>query len=299
MPIPLSKLDTWAHQGGTTASSAAYASIRHALLKSTSPLAGRDVDIFLQGSYGNSTNIYGDSDVDVVVLYGDTFGRDLSRLPLAQQQLHELLFPPATYRWEDLRKDVFSALHSHYGSSAVRFGSKSIKVDTGTGHRTSDVVPAVRFRRYATFTDRNKYTGHWGILFFDLANNPIVNYPKYHIERGEDKNQAARTAGQYKATVRIFKNLRNHLTDHGLLGDSVAPSYYIECALHNVPDGLFVGQFSTAVPAILNYLLYTPYAGFLAQNGVTTLIGNGPTQWSANDFSTFVVAAQSGWDNWN
>jgi tRNA nucleotidyltransferase (CCA-adding enzyme) len=67
MPIPFSRLNTWSNQGATTTSSTAYNSVRTALLKSTSPLANRGVDIFLQGSYANATNIYGDSDIDVVV----------------------------------------------------------------------------------------------------------------------------------------------------------------------------------------------------------------------------------------
>jgi hypothetical protein len=298
MPIPLSQLDTWANQGGTTASSAAYNSIRTALLKSTSPLLNRGVDIFLQGSYANATNIYGDSDIDVVVLYDKTYYWDASALTLAEQQLHESFFVPATYPWSSLRDDVLAALRSHYGYNGVRLGKKSIKVETGTGRRTSDVVPAVQFRRYATFINHNNCTAHWGIQFFDSSNNPIVNYPKYHKERGEEKNQETCTRGQYKATVRLFKNFRNHLVDHGLFADGTAPSYFIECALHNVADNLFIGNFTDTVPAILNYLLQTPYAGFLCQNGVVQLIGNGPTQWSVGNFATFLVAAKNAWDNW-
>ena len=128
MPIPSGQLNTWANQGAITTSSNAYNSIRTALLKSTSPLANRDVDIFLQGSYGNATNIYGDSDVDVVVLYGDTFGKDMSSLTPTQQQLHESVFPPATYPWVNLRNDTLAALQAHYGAQAVTPGRKSIKV---------------------------------------------------------------------------------------------------------------------------------------------------------------------------
>ncbi len=298
MPIPLAQLDTWAHQGGTTASSAAYASIRNALLKSTSPLPGRNVDIYLQGSYANATNIYGDSDIDVVVFYSGTFHKDMSALTPVQQQMHESIFPPATYHWSNLRDDVLNALRAHYGTGAVTPGEKSIKVVTSNGRKPSDVVPAMQFRRYATFVDQNNLTAHWGIQFFDSSNNPIVNYPKYHIQRGEDKNEVSRTAGQYKQTIRIFKNFRNYLIDHHLLADGIAPSYCIECALSNVPDGLFVGQLTTTIPAVINYLLNTPYAGFLCQNGVIRLIGDGATQWAANDFSTFVVATKHAWDNW-
>jgi hypothetical protein len=160
------------------------------------------------------------------------------------------------------------------------------------------VLPAVQFRRYATFTDQNNLSAHWGIQFFDSLNNPIVNYPKYHIDRGQEKNSATRTGGRYKPTVRLFKNCRNYLIDHNLLADNVAPSYCIECALHNVPDALFVGDLSTTVPAILRYLSNAPSAGLLCQNGVVPLIGNGPTQWSAANFATFLLVAQRAWDNW-
>jgi len=299
VPIPLSKLNTWAHQGAITTSSTAYASIRHALLKASSPLAGRGVEIFLQGSYANSTNIYGDSDVDVVVLYAGTFFSDISALSPAHRQLHEASYPSADYPWSQLRDDVLSALRSHYGNSAVTLGKKSIKVETGSGLRASDVVPAVQFRRYATFAGLHNLTAHWGVQFFDSSSNPIVNYPKYHIERGEQKNQASRTQGQYKPTVRIFKNFRNRLADNHLIGEDIAPSYLLECALHNVPDHLFIGPYTDTVPAILGYLLNTPYAGFLCQNGVVPLIGNGSTQWPESDFATFVVAAQRAWVNWS
>jgi len=298
MPIPRTQLDTWSNQGAIRTSSLAYNSVRHALLKQTSPLAGRDVEIFLQGSYANSTNIYADSDVDVVVLYGNTFHKDMTALTSSQQQLHEATFPSATYQWSHLRDEVLAALRSHYGNGAVRPGTKSIKVETGSGRRASDVVPAVQFRRYATFVDQNNLAAHWGVQFFDSSNNPIINYPKYHQERGEDKNQEARTGGRYKATIRLFKNLRNALIDRGLLAEGVAPSYSIECGLHNVPDQLFIGNFTQTVPAIINYLLNTPYAMFMCQNGVLPLIGDGPTQWSSANFATFLGATRNAWNNW-
>jgi hypothetical protein len=298
MPIPQSQLNTWSNQGAITTSSLAYNSIRHALLRQSSPLAGRDLEIFLQGSYANSTNIYADSDVDVVVLHGNTFHKDMTALTPSQRQLHEATFPPATYTWSHLREEVLVALRSHYGNNAVRPGTKSIKVDTGSGRRASDVVPAVQFRRYATFVDQNNLTAHWGIQFFDSSNNPIVNYPKYHKERGEEKNQEARTGGQYKATIRLFKNFRNSLIDRSLLTEGIAPSYSLECALYNVPDQLFVGNSAETVPAILNHLLVTPNGSFISQNGVLPLFGNGPTQWSPSNCATFVIAAKSAWDNW-
>jgi hypothetical protein len=296
MPIPLSQLEIWSHQGAIATSSRAYASIQHALTKSTSPLANRGVEIFLQGSYGNATNTYGDSDVDVVVLYPNSFFKDMTALTQAQQLLHEASFPPANYRWPELRDDTLAALRSHYGNDAVTVGRKSIKVDACAGGRPSDVLPAMQFRRYATFADPNNLTAHWGVQFFDSSNNAIINYPRYHIQRGEAKNQQARTRGQYKATIRLLKNFRDHLVDSRRLAEGVAPSYYIECALYNVPDSLFVGSFNNTVPAILDYLWTTPYATFLCQNGVVRLIGNGVTQWPEGNYISFIQAARTAWD---
>jgi hypothetical protein len=298
MPIPQSQLETWSHQGSTGISSAAYGSIRSALLKASSPLSGRSVDISLQGSYANSTHIYANSDIDVVVLYENTFHYDMSALNQQQRSLHNQLFPDASYLWKNLRDDVFAALTAHYGSGSVTIGRKAIKVQTGHGRMTADVVPAVQFRRYATFVDQNTLSAHWGIVFFDSAGSQIVNYPKYHISRGEDKNSQVRTRGQYKATVRIFKNFRNHMVDNGLLADGVASSYNLECALHNVPDHLFIGNYSDTIPQIINHLLNTEFSGLMCQNGVEKLIGTGGTQWPQNNFVAFIIAANKAWQNW-
>jgi hypothetical protein len=211
MAIPKAQLETWANPGALTTSAAAYASIRHALLKSTSPVADLGLDIYLQGSYGNSTNIYADSDIDVVALYTTSFYEDLWSLTAAELLIHSSSgFGTSTYNWTNLRDDVLKALRAHYGYGAVKPGKKAIKVTTGNGLKPADVVPAMQFRRYATFPNAREAKAHWGIKFFDSSNNPIVNYPKYHLERGEDKNSATRTGGRYKPTIRIFKNFRNY-----------------------------------------------------------------------------------------
>jgi hypothetical protein len=276
-------------------SSAAYNSIRHALTRNGSPLNGRGVDIYLQGSYGNDTNIYGDSDVDVVVYYDDTFFHDPAALSAEQRALHAAHYPDATYTWQSLRDDVLAALRSHYGSASVTVGSKSLKVQTSAHGRPSDVIPAVQYRRYSRFNGRQDLLAHWGVQFFDSAGNAIVNYPKYHIERGIAKNHADRTSGQYKSTVRIFKNLRNRLVDEDCLADGVAPSYFIECALHNVPDALFRGAYATTVPAIIDHLLQAETNSLLCQNGVLPLIGPASTQWSLEGYAAFALAAKSFW----
>jgi hypothetical protein len=298
MGIPLTQLETWSHQGAIKISSIAYGSIRTALTKASSPLNGRNIEIFLQGSYANATNTYADSDVDVVVFYPDTFYKDVSSLTPTHQQAHELAYIAATYNWSDLRYDVLASLRAHFGDGAITVGTKAIKVRTGAGRMTADVVPAMQFRRYATFMDRNILTAHWGVHFFDAAGNGITNYPKYHIERGEDKNRTHRTNGRYKSTVRVFKNLRAHMIDRGALLEETASSYFVECAVFNAPDSLFLKTYSESVPEILDFLWTTPFQNLISQNGVVPLIGVGQTHWSQEDFTAYLTAARNTWINW-
>jgi hypothetical protein len=298
MPIPLSQLDTWSNRGAIKISSAAYNGIQHAITKAGSPLANRNIEIFLQGSYRNATNIYADSDIDVVVMYKDAFYSDKSALTPAEVQSHAASYVDSDYNWQRLHDDTLGALQSHYGSGAVKPGTKAIEVGTGAGRMTADVLPALRFRKYASFVDRNNYTGWFGIEFVDSSNNAIVNYPKDHIERGEAKNQDARTKERYKPTIRTFKNFRNYLVEKGLLAANVAPSYFLECTLHNVPDQYFVGDLDQTVPGILDYLWRTPTDKFMSQNGVVPLFGPKSTQWSQEKLAALLKATRDGWNTW-
>jgi len=91
--------------------------------------------------YANATNIYADSDIDVVVLYEKTYYWDVSALTPDQQHLHQSFLVPATYPWLSLRDDVLAALRSYYGNSRAWLGKKSIKVETGNPTQLSTASP--------------------------------------------------------------------------------------------------------------------------------------------------------------
>jgi tRNA nucleotidyltransferase (CCA-adding enzyme) len=80
MAIPESQLETWSHQGSITQSSNTYNTIKNVLEGSTTPYANKNFKVFLQGSYGNDTNIYAESDVDIVIRLDDCFHSDLKSL---------------------------------------------------------------------------------------------------------------------------------------------------------------------------------------------------------------------------
>ena len=111
MAISELQLQTWSNAPASAKIQFTHEQIRKALEKSD-VLRIRDYEVYLQGSYANSTNIRVDSDVDVIVQLNSTFSPDISRLTLEQRMLFNRTFPDATYQWADFRRDVFNALIS-------------------------------------------------------------------------------------------------------------------------------------------------------------------------------------------
>jgi hypothetical protein len=83
----------------------------------------------LQGSYGNDTNIWGDSDVDIVIMLKSIFRADTSQLTLEQILNYGQAFPNATYQLADFKNGVVSQMRSVFGYLNVHEGNKAIKID--------------------------------------------------------------------------------------------------------------------------------------------------------------------------
>jgi len=90
MAIPESQLEIWSHQGSITQSSTTYNSVKNVLEDNGVPYSGKDYEVFLQGSYGNSTNTYAESDVDLIIMLNDCFQHDLDDLPEDQEHFIQL-----------------------------------------------------------------------------------------------------------------------------------------------------------------------------------------------------------------
>ena len=299
--IPDSQLEAWARQGATVSAVGTYASVRKALLEvTTSPVRHKDVDVYLQGSYRNSTNIRGDSDIDVVVQLNSTWSRDLSSLSGYEAELYRGAYPDATYLWHQFRRDVLSALRGYYGRQAVSEGNKCLKIAAGPGRLPADVVVCQTYRKYRHFYGIHDQSYVEGIMFWDLKDNrEVVNFPKVHHDNGAKKNGPGRTGGGYKPTVRVFKNARTHLVKRGEIGEGLAPSYFLECLLYNAPDGLFVGTHHRTFLNILNWLYAVELSGLWCQNGQTPLFGPTPEQWDLGDANKLVAALIRLWNGWS
>jgi hypothetical protein len=301
MAIPPAQLETWAHQGATVASQLTHNSIRNALeTADTSVVKEHTIEIFSQGSYRNSTNIYADSDVDVVALLTDTYTRDTSRLVAWQREAELRAVTPTTYSWQNFRQDVLLSLRRYYGDAVVHGGNKAIRLDAGGGRLAADVVPAIEHRVYTSYGNAllTPTTKIEGISFWDQTGRHIVNFPKEHIKNGQGKNAILRTGGSYKPIVRMFKNARQHLIERRLLGHGLAPSYFVECLLYNVPDRLFLADRQAAMSAILSWLWNADKNQFWCQNGQVPLIGATAEQWTMPNADAFLVMMVYMWHNW-
>lgn len=291
------KLIAWSKQGAIQQAQATQESIRDTLHNSAL-LRNRDFETFLQGSYRNSTNIRGNSDVDIVARLDDSYHYDISQLNQDDIARFNQRSSPATYTWEQFRDDVLTVLQQRYGKQNVISGSKCIKVLEGNGRLPADVVPALNFRLYTEFSHYSERFIE-GIAFRSLKNGRwIINYPQQHYQNGVAKQ--SRTDDNFKPSVRMFKNARERAISLGFLTDQTAPSYFVQCLLYNVPNELFVNSRRQTYANVCNHLARCSDAEmgrFVAQNDVHYLFGpHDDVQWEISKARIFVSAMIRLWE---
>jgi hypothetical protein len=299
MAIPNSQLETWSGQGSIKQSAATYAAIKRVLEDPKVTYDDRNFKIFLQGSYGNDTNIYAESDVDVVIRYDGAFFHDANQLPADQQAAFHAAYPgKGSYQYKTFRDHVQTALAGAFGAS-VTSSNKAIKIKGDGSRRNADVVVAFEYRRYHKFNGRSDESHDLGISFFAQNNGiRIANYPKQHSENVTAKH--ATTNEKFKPIVRIFKNMRSKMVADGTIAKDTAPSYYIEGLLYNAPNDSFTGSYDEIVLKILRWLHSTPdrTKWVCANEQYYLLRDNDEVCWPITNGDTFIKEVIKLWDNW-
>jgi predicted nucleotidyltransferase len=196
-------------------------------LKSTS------IEVFVQGSYANRTNVRQDSDVDICALYTGAFFSDYSMSQALNSNV--LGFQDGTYPYVDFKKDVGAALASYFDEKSVTQGNKAIDVHANTYRIDADVVPCFEHRRFMGTPENNWYLS--GTEFHPGNGGVIINWPRQNYANGVEKNDA--TGRRFKVVTRILKRLRYKLIEEGYAAAEPIPSYLIECLAWNVPNGGF------------------------------------------------------------
>ncbi len=296
MAIPEAQLDTWSHQGAGPGSRDTYATVKRALQASDTKYAGRGFEVFLQGYYGNDTNIYAESDVDIAIRLDDIFHYDITSLTPEEQNRFTANLVPGTYPYASYKADVVAALLDSFGND-VEPGTKAVKIKARGNRRSADVVVTTQFRKYYS-----NQSGLWsppdGICFFDSSFNRIDNYPKTHSANCTTKHQD--TDSWFKPMVRIFKNMRSWLVAAGAIEDGCAPSYYIEGLLYNVPKDKFGKNYGDTFVAAINWIRQCKREDLKCASERHWLVRDGRlTSWPTANYDKFLGAIISLWNNWS
>lgn len=291
MTVPETQLERWSHQGAIAQSRATYASIRTALLSRT--YGDKAANVFLQGSYGNDTNILAESDVDVVIETDTSFFRDLAELPQTQKNAYLAAHSNATYTYAQFKNDVITQLRASFGTAVVP-GTKAVNIASSGNRRSADVLVAFEHRHYHRFVSLTDQTFDTGVGFLTSDGTLIGNYPQQHSDNCTAKHQA--TNSWFKPTVRILKNMRSKLADDGLIGDGIAPSYVIEGLLHNVPNDRFGGTYQDTVMNCINWVWNADRSRFLCANEKHLLLDGAPhVTWSSINCEAFLNGLRDLW----
>ena len=203
----------------------------------------------------------------------------LSGSQLERDSSHKLAYQ----RWQSFRDQVLKVLKATYGTKAVTSGRKSLKVAKGKIPAAADVVVTLHYENGLAF-------------YLPSEHRWVVSYPQQHHARGLKKEQA--TNGRYKRTIRMFKAARNQLVKNEAISDGIAPSYFIECLLYNVPNDLFRLSFSQSYYGIVEYLTTASLQQFKCQNGVQELFGPSRDLWNVDEARRYVQALGQLWEKW-
>lgn len=296
MPIPESQLQTWSAQGSITQSATTYDTIKKVLNDSLSPYYSKDFSIFLQGSYGNHTNVWSDSDVDIVIRLNQTFYSDLSALEQQAKTSFDTAHANAQYGFHEFRTEVIDWLTKQFGSD-IKPGKKAIFVKGNGSRREVDVLVCTKLRRYRKGSSGYDNQYDEGICFFLPDNTRVINFPEQHRENCIAKHQNSNE--WFKKMVRVYKNMRNRMVDDGYLASGVAPSYFIEGMLWNVPNDKFGISFEDSFVKSFNWVINSNKAQLACANDLYWLIREGGGNcWSSADFESYLAAVKKYWNEW-
>jgi hypothetical protein len=295
MAISETQLTTWSSQGSITQSKNTYATVKNALESPNALYADKSYEVFLQGSYGNDTNIYADSDVDTVIRLTSIMTSDLSHLPSNQQTAYHQTFPTATYTFAEFKNAVGVRLRTAFGENFVEPGDKAFHIVPNGSRRNADVVVCHQYRRYIRFNNITDQEFVPGIIISNTSKGDVINYPKVHSDNLTAKHQA--TTQWLKPMIRIFKNMRNVLIERGVIADDTAPSYFIEGLLYNVPNNNFGGNYADTFCRCFDWLWGTDRSQLICPNQLYRILGSSNVQWTSTKCDQYLNAMLRLWHN--
>lgn len=227
MNISEDQLSRWAKAPSETQETKCQNAVNR-IAKAIENKFGADVNVFLQGSYKNRTNVKLESDVDIVALYHPNYYCDISFLDEMEKKKYWDNFRAAEYTVELFKGDILKVLENEFDASEIKRKDKCITIKENSFRVNADVVPAFLHRRLKTA----ELAQEEGIQFVTDSGVHVRSFPNQHYDNGVWKNKE--TQKMYKAVLRILKNVRNKLDESGVLNHGDMPSFFLECLVWNV-----------------------------------------------------------------
>jgi hypothetical protein len=222
------------------------------------------------------------------------FYTDLGQLPEEDKKLWNAARSDAAYSLPQFKADVLAWLTKKYGND-VQPGTKAIFVNGSGARRDADVLVCAKLRRYHRFKNWNDQAYVEGICFFRSDGTRIDNFSTQHSDNCTEKHKDTRS--WFKYTVRVYKNLRNTMIEKKSIEDGLAPSYFLEGLLYNVPAGRFGGTEQQNFKDTLDWLEANDRSKFLCANERHYLFHpTSPVTWRAESCSKFLAAAMDYWN---
>lgn len=294
MPIPEDRLKAWAAQGPAAAAQSTCAALRDALVTDIRSLIyAQKTDFYPCGSYHDGTNTGGEGPADAAVVLTSAWSQDLAMGGASVDELRRL-----QDAFQNFRLDVLGTLRAKYGLASVEDRPEGLFVEGAAGRVPMNLLVGIQHRLFLNFASASGKQYREGLCFWDPDGRQVVRFPKLHHENGEAKDGEAGTKGWFKPLVRLFKGLRGHLVEREILDPALAPSYFLECLVYNVPNQHFGWSLADSLAGALKWLSTSPLAGLKAQNGIDPLFGSGPGQWSDKHARLFLATVVRAWNSW-
>lgn len=296
MAISEIQLETWSHQGSQVQSASTYQAIKGVLDDPNSPYHNWTYRIFLQGSYGNDTNIFADSDVDVVICLTSVYYGDTSHLNDGEKARYEANSSPGGINFNEFKTQVLVWLREKFGAG-VKAGKKAIFIPGNGTRRDADVLVCVANKTFTSYPNTGEPAFIEGICFWTSDGEKVVNYPRQHLDNCTAKHGA--TTSRFKPGIRVLKNMRNAMIEQSYIKDGLAPSYFLEGMLSNVPAQHFVASRQQTFENYMHWLQSAPTGDLTCANGIHYLLRDGHSVcWNLADFNTFRASAALFYNRW-
>lgn len=251
-------------------------------------LKNLDYDVFVQGSYGNNTNVRINSDIDVNIMLKSTFFANY----VSGKSREDYGFTKGTLMYDQYKSLIINALNRKFGSEDISLGNKSIKIKGNTYRVAADCVPSFQYRNYGAISSTNPNNFIEGIQYTANDGTEVINYPQRHREIGVKKN--SETGRKYKGLVRLTKRIRNKMIEDGVSVSDNITSFLIECLIWNVPNNYIVeaDSWNKRLNSALAYINKSMTDGSYKEwTEVSEMIWlfNDDRKWSHLDVYNFVV----------